>query len=161
MPGRPLRVTLRRAVESFIVFPCQLADHTARNARVENSGRNYRAWQDDRAGRDQGPGTDPGAAEHHRADPDQGPGLHVCAVHRRVMSDSDPLLQDNGLTMVHVNTAQVLDVAPCADDYVVLVRPEHRSVPDAREPPDVHGADDYGAGRDPGVLVDRGNGIAE
>src|SRR5262245_8457854 len=131
MPVRPLHVTLRRAVESFVVFPRQPADHTARNARVKNSGRYHRAWLDHGAGCDQGSGTDPGTAEHHRADPDQGPGLHVCAVHRRVMPDSDSFLEDNGLTRVHVKAAQGLDVAPGADDYLVLVGPEHRSIPDA------------------------------
>src|SRR5258708_4423756 len=161
MPGRPLHVALRRAVESLVVFPRQLADNTARYARVKDSGRDGRAGPDDRAGRDQGPGTDPGAAEHHRADPDQGPGFHVCAVHGRVMPDSDPLLEDNGLTRVHVYAAQVLDVALCADHYFVLIRPEHGSVPDARERPDAHSADDYCSGRDPGVLVDRGNGVAK
>src|SRR5215468_9652582 len=77
------------------------------------------------------------------------------------MPDSDSVLEDDGLTWVHVKAAQVLDVARCADDYLVLVRPEYRSVPDAREWPDAHGANDDGAGRDPGVLVDRGNNAAK
>jgi hypothetical protein len=70
------------------------------------------------------------------------------------MAETDPVLQDHGLTGVDVQAGQILDVALLADDDLVLVGPQHGPVPDARGPAQPDGPDHDGTGRDPRLGMD-------
>jgi hypothetical protein len=60
-----------------------------------------------------------------------------------------------------VDAAQILDVAPGPDCYLVLIGPQHRPVPDAAPWAQPDGTDNYRARRDPRAGIDRGNRVPQ
>src|SRR5712691_4290450 len=160
MPAGPVHVAAPGVLDALAIGVAQVADNTARYAREEHAGRDALARQHDRAGRDQRARAYPGAAEHDRAHADKRAFFNVGAVHGRVVTQAYPWFQPDRLAGVDVQAAQVLDVALLADEDLVIVGAQDSVVPHARVGADSDGADDDGAGGDPGVRVDRGDGWA-
>jgi len=140
--------------ENLPVGFSQIADDPARDAGGQHTRRHRRTGRDDRAGRDQAPGTDSGAAQNNRANANKCASLNVCAVHDGSMPDADAILERDRLAGIHMDAAQILDIALGSDHDPIGVSAQDRSVPDGGRSAEADVPDDNRARRDPGVWMD-------
>jgi hypothetical protein len=132
----------------------QLAHDPARHASEKDASRNAGIGQYHGSCGHQGARPDPRPAQDDSPDPDECPGSDVGAVDRRPVPQADSLLQDHGLAGIHVQAAQILDVAVRPDGYLVLVSSKDSSVPDARASADRDPAHQHRATGHPCLRMD-------
>jgi hypothetical protein len=85
----------------------------------------------------------------------------VCAMHGRVVAEAHPILEQGRLSRVHVQAAQILDVALGADDNLGVIGTQHRAVPDRGRTAQRYPADNHRAWCYPGIRVHRRRGTVQ
>lgn len=92
--------------------------------------------------------------------PDQGRSFNPATVQRNVMANGDPLADLQGVAggacmlagMGHMKHGAILDIAVSANLNTMDVATYHHIGPDTGAGPDLHLADNNGAGIDPGIV---------
>lgn len=161
MMGSAHHVARGSAGEYLSVGFSQLADDPARDAGGQHTRRHRRTGKDDCAGRDQGAGTDSRAAQNNRANANERASADVCAVHDGPVPEADAILERDRLAPIHMDAAQILDIALGSDHDPIGVRAQYRPVPDGSRSAEGDVPDDNRARRDPGIWMDNGAIVTE
>jgi hypothetical protein len=125
MPDGALNVMCGGVRERLPIRIGELADDPAWHTRSEDPGRQDGVREHDRAGRHERSGAYLGAAQHGGADPDERALPHLGSVHHGPVPETDPVCQDRRLTSVHVQAAQVLDIAFLANADLSVIGAQH------------------------------------
>src|SRR5690242_17101020 len=134
-------------VDGGLVDAGELAFDFAGVANHEAAGRNFCAFEKERAGGDDAASADVHAVQNDRAHADEAARLDDAAVQRAAVADGDVIAKDEGVLVAHdVEHAAVLNVGARADADVVDVAANHGTGPNAGVVADDDVTDDDGGG---------------